>query len=127
MVYGKAHTRELDKLGGLSALMPVLGGLFVAAAMANVGLPGLDSGAGARYAEASTDKACGRARCGLWAIHRRRLNIVPWIQSNEDLVVEWDGVKHDWAAGDMLDNDNVWTPDVAAAVKAAHQLNETLY
>ena len=85
---------------------------------ANVGLPGLDSGAGARYAEASTDKACGRARCGLWVIHRRRLNIVPWIQSNEDLVVEWDGVKHDWAAGDMLDNDNVWTPDVAAAVKA---------
>lgn len=41
LVYGKAHTRELAKLGGLSAVMPVLGGLFVAAAMANVGLPGL--------------------------------------------------------------------------------------
>ena len=40
-VYGKAHTRELAKLGGLSAVMPILGGLFVAAAMANVGLPGL--------------------------------------------------------------------------------------
>jgi len=40
-VYGKAHTRELSKLGGLSACMPVLGGLFVAAAMANVGLPSL--------------------------------------------------------------------------------------
>lgn len=40
-VYGKAHTRELAKLGGLSAVMPVLGGVFVAAAMANVGLPGL--------------------------------------------------------------------------------------
>lgn len=40
-VYGKAHTRELAKLGGLGAAMPVLGGLFVAAAMANVGLPGL--------------------------------------------------------------------------------------
>jgi len=40
-VYGKAHTRELAKLGGLSAVMPVLGGLFVCAAMANVGLPGL--------------------------------------------------------------------------------------
>lgn len=40
-VYGKAHTRELAKLGGLGACMPVLGGLFVAAAMANVGLPGL--------------------------------------------------------------------------------------
>lgn len=40
-VYGKAHTRELSKLGGLSACMPVLGGLFVCAAMANVGLPGL--------------------------------------------------------------------------------------
>lgn len=41
LVYGKAHTRELAKLGGLSAVMPILGGLFVAAAMANVGLPGL--------------------------------------------------------------------------------------
>src|SRR5580692_11245679 len=41
IVYGKAHTRELAKLGGLSACMPILGGLFVAAAMANVGLPGL--------------------------------------------------------------------------------------
>ncbi|HUO58073.1 MAG TPA: NADH-quinone oxidoreductase subunit M [bacterium] len=40
-VYGKAHTRELAKLGGLAACMPVLGGLFTAAAMANVGLPGL--------------------------------------------------------------------------------------
>lgn len=40
-VYGKAHTRELAKLGGLAACMPVLGALFVAAAMANVGLPGL--------------------------------------------------------------------------------------
>ncbi len=40
-VYGKAHTRELAKLGGLSKVMPILGGLFVAAAMANVGLPGL--------------------------------------------------------------------------------------
>ena len=41
IVYGKAHTRELIKLGGLSAVMPILGGLFVCAAMANVGLPGL--------------------------------------------------------------------------------------
>lgn len=40
-VYGKAHTRELAKLGGLAACMPVLAGLFVVAAMANVGLPGL--------------------------------------------------------------------------------------
>src|SRR6185295_8363474 len=40
-VYGKAHTRVLEKLGGLSVCMPVLAGLFVAAAMANVGLPGL--------------------------------------------------------------------------------------
>ncbi len=40
-IYGKAHTREISKLGGLSACMPVLAGLFVAASMANVGLPGL--------------------------------------------------------------------------------------
>jgi NADH-quinone oxidoreductase subunit M len=40
-IYGKAHTRELAKLGGLSKCMPILGGLFVAAAMANAGLPGM--------------------------------------------------------------------------------------
>jgi NADH-quinone oxidoreductase subunit M len=40
-VYGKAHTRELAKLGGLASCMPILAGLFVAASMANVGLPGL--------------------------------------------------------------------------------------
>ncbi|UFP94543.1 complex I subunit 4 family protein [Gloeobacter morelensis] len=41
LVYEKAGTRELPKLGGLFATLPVVGAFFVGAAMANAGLPGM--------------------------------------------------------------------------------------
>lgn len=41
MVYDRAHTRDLNKLGGLWAVMPIYGGVLVFSAMANLGLPGL--------------------------------------------------------------------------------------
>lgn len=41
LVYEKAGTRELPKLGGLFVTLPAVGTFFVAAAMANAGLPGL--------------------------------------------------------------------------------------
>jgi NAD(P)H-quinone oxidoreductase subunit 4 len=41
LVYDKAGTRELPKLGGLFATLPAVGAFFVVAAMANAGLPGL--------------------------------------------------------------------------------------
>ncbi|HLF28042.1 MAG TPA: NADH-quinone oxidoreductase subunit M [Anaerolineae bacterium] len=41
MVYDRAHTRDLNRLGGLWAVMPIYGGVLIFSAMANLGLPGL--------------------------------------------------------------------------------------
>jgi NADH-quinone oxidoreductase subunit M len=41
IVYDRAHTREIAKIGGLSTAMPVTGGLLAFAAFASLGLPGL--------------------------------------------------------------------------------------
>jgi len=41
LVYDKAGTRELPKLGGLFGTLPLVGAFFVGAAMANAGLPGM--------------------------------------------------------------------------------------
>ncbi|MFN8595467.1 MAG: NADH-quinone oxidoreductase subunit M, partial [Anaerolineae bacterium] len=41
IVYDRAHTRDLTKLGGLWAVMPIYGGIMIFSAMANLGLPGL--------------------------------------------------------------------------------------
>lgn len=86
----------------------------------NRGLPALQQGV--RLAEASTDinpgtdNVYGRARIGVWAVYRKRLYLFPWLQSNESLVVEWDGFKTDWTDDDVLDED-YWTPDVEAAIE----------
>jgi hypothetical protein len=79
----------------------------------NTGLPALSRGF--RYEEASVDSAIGRARKGAWAIWRKNLYVVPWLQSNELLVLEWDGVKSVWADSDVVD-DEIWTEDVREAV-----------
>jgi NADH-quinone oxidoreductase subunit M len=41
VVYERAHTRDLNQLGGLWKVMPVYGGILLFSAMANLGLPGL--------------------------------------------------------------------------------------
>jgi len=41
IVYDRAHTREIAKIGGLSAAVPVTGGLLAFASFASLGLPGL--------------------------------------------------------------------------------------
>lgn len=84
-------------------------------APSNVGLPALPQGI--KHAESSTDSKYGRARLGRWAIDRGiRLAIFPWLQSNESLIVEWDGFKTVWADEDIVDLD-VWTDDYREAVK----------
>ncbi|MDI6715433.1 MAG: NADH-quinone oxidoreductase subunit M [Actinomycetota bacterium] len=40
-IYERTHTRDISKLGGISVKIPVLGGMFVFAALASLGLPGL--------------------------------------------------------------------------------------
>ncbi len=40
-VYQRTHTREIARFGGLGSKIPVFGGVFVFAALASLGLPGL--------------------------------------------------------------------------------------
>lgn len=80
----------------------------------NVGLPALQQGF--RYAEAATDSPYGRGRIGLWAEERKRIYIAPWIQSNEKVIVEWDGWKQDWQDDDIVD-EVIWGADIQAAIR----------
>ena len=41
MIYGRTHTRDIRKLGGLMKIMPFLSVCYVIAGLANLGLPGL--------------------------------------------------------------------------------------
>ncbi len=41
MIYGRTHTRDIRKMGGLMKIMPYLGVCYVIAGLANLGLPGL--------------------------------------------------------------------------------------
>ena len=47
----------------------------------------------------------GRAVIGQWAIDRDRIYISPWINSNELVVVEWDGVKTKYSPDDITIED----------------------
>lgn len=71
---------------------------------------------GFRFADASSDSVCGRARVGIWARHNHRLYVAPWIQSNESLIVEWDGIKKEWDENDLL-NTELWDDRVINAIK----------
>ncbi len=41
LVYERAHTRQISDLGGLSAKVPILGGILAFASFASLGLPGM--------------------------------------------------------------------------------------
>jgi len=41
MIYGRTHTRDITKMGGLMQIMPYLSVCYVIAGMASLGLPGL--------------------------------------------------------------------------------------
>lgn len=53
-------------------------------------------------ADASTDWPFGRAFVGIWAIHRNNVYMFPWIQSNETVIVVWDGIKRYWNDDDLV-------------------------
>ncbi len=88
--------------------------LWEAATPENVGLQSLPQGF--RFDDGTVDSDLGRARVGIWAIYRHRIYVAPWLQSNEKLVVEWDGIKDKWEDVDGID-DTWWTKDVQEAVK----------
>lgn len=59
---------------------------------------------GYHYPQASTD-ASGRSPRGVYAIHRGRVYIAPWIQSTETVILQFDGIKRNWADADTVDTD----------------------
>lgn len=71
---------------------------------------------GVRHADVSADSTCGRARSGFWSLHNKWLYLTPWIQSNEKIVILWDGIKDRWANSDVLDSE-WWGTQVREAIK----------
>ena len=68
---------------------------------------------GHHYAQSSTDSECGRALAGVWAKHRGRIYVAPWIESSESIVMEWDGTKQAWNEEDLVPTE----PEFKKAVK----------
>lgn len=68
---------------------------------------------GFKYAESSTDDDWGRGIFGIWAKDRDRILISPWLQSYEDVAIEWTGYKAKWNDTDLV----VDSPDFRRAVK----------
>lgn len=86
----------------------------------NAGLPTLQLGL--KYPKDSTDWRFGRAGYGVWTVERDKLIVAPWIQSNESIVVEWDGFKSEWNDADLVGsgklNEDTWFNAIVAYVLA---------
>lgn len=52
----------------------------------------------------TSDSPAGRAGVGLYAIDRvmNQLWVAPWLQYSESLVIEWAGIKREWADADVV-------------------------
>lgn len=85
-----------------------------------------DLGFGVRAESAESDWEHGRARQGIWAHYRGNLYLAPWLQTYEQLVVEWDGEKEEWQASDGVDP-RLWRKDAENAMllylKWQHELH----
>lgn len=81
---------------------------------------------GFKHADESQDSPVGRARMGVWAIDRRRLYVAPYIQSDERLIVVWDGDKGKWQDSDGVD-EQIWGIDEEAAIKLYVLWKHTLF
>ena len=80
-------------------------------------LPSLPQGF--HYPQASTD-AGGRSRGGVWALYRGRIYIAPWIESDETVVVEWNGIKDNWSDDDLVEDDSKFRQAVRLNVAVQH-------
>jgi Family of unknown function (DUF5977) len=78
---------------------------------------------GFHYPQSSTD-AGGRSRGGVWALYHGRIYIAPWIESDETVVIEWNGIKDTWGDSDTVESDSKFRQAVMANVGVQHY---TLY
>lgn len=103
--------------------------LYASGTPVNAGTPSLP--VGMRYmtladgsVDTSINSTVGRARSCIWAINRHRLYVAPWIQTNEKLIMEWDGEKTSWADTDVV-NETYWNALAEACVmlyvRSAHE------
>ena len=74
---------------------------------------------GFHYPQKSTDLN-GRSIRGVYALHRGRLYIAPWIESTEKLVVEWNGFKNNWSDADEVNSDSNFLKAVTEYVGRQH-------
>ena len=80
-------------------------------------LPSLPQGF--HYPQSSTDTG-GRSRGGVWALYRGRIYIAPWIESDEIVVVEWNGIKDKWSDNDLVEDDSKFRKAVRLNVAVQH-------
>jgi hypothetical protein len=78
-------------------------------------------GLGITPANHQTDSGCGRARYGIFAKNNGTLYVAPWLQSNELLVIEWDGIKLEWRDTDLVTNTQEYRKAVKTFVQYAHE------
>lgn len=75
---------------------------------------------GFHYPQTSTD-AGGRNRGGgMYAIKHGRIYVTPWIESTESVVVEWNGIKTNWADSDLVTDDPMFIEAVRLRVAIQH-------
>lgn len=77
---------------------------------------------GFHYPQTSTD-AGGRSRGGVYAIKGGNIYIAPWIESTESVVVEWNGLKTNWAATDLVTDDPKFIEAVRLNVGIQHYMS----
>lgn len=76
---------------------------------------------GIDYPAQSTDNAFGRALSGLWAIDNDRIVMAPWIQSDEQVVLEWAGLKRTYADADLVSDDPMFERTLRWFVKMSFE------
>lgn len=103
--------------------------------------PGLPLGF--HYQQPSTDAPHGRAQFGMFAIKNSQIFIAPWIQSTEEIIIEWDGTKRNWQDTDLvnaedplfkkaireyvrMENEDHWGHDPEELAKAQGSFNRTI-
>lgn len=81
---------------------------------------------GLKRAEDTTDRdengtMIGRARTGIYAIDDEKVYVAPWLQSNEQLVIEWRGIKKTWRDEDQVNDDLDYRKAVKLYVQYAYE------